>query len=125
MNIQIESLIGLWRARFDNDIIDMLVGYRDDRESVWCLFTFYEQAEEAVIYFEWKGTIQILNQDNELSQILITDIREYQNQKEDIRDKDYQFLKKIRIWSFNENEMYLKFENRVPLSFQKLGLFAD
>lgn len=125
MNIQLENIIGLWRAQVDNDIVDMLVRYADDRESVWCLFTYYEQAEEAIIYFEWRGTIQILNQENELSQILITNIREYQNQREEIRDKDFQFLKEIRIWSFNEDEMYLKFEDRVPLPFQKLGLFAD
>lgn len=120
MNIEVIQLIGGWRASYKNNIIDIQIRFGDRRENVWCLFTYYTQGDSAFIFYEWRGEIVIQNFEDRISEILIENIREYQNSRDDIRNRNYQFLKNISIWSFNNNEMQFQFGNGERVLFQKL-----
>ncbi|MCA4792687.1 hypothetical protein [Myroides odoratimimus] len=120
MNISIAQLIGVWRASYNNNVIDIQIRFGDRREDVWCLFTYYIYGENSFVFYEWRGNIEVQNFEDRLSKIMINNIREYQNEREDVRNQNYQSLKDINIWSFNTNEMQLQFGNEERVLFQKL-----
>ena len=113
MNIQLQQLFGIWRHTNVNIIIDFnLKQVNYGKDVTQAMFTIYQREPENKIYYEWQGAVEILNHQNDIPEIIITDIIKTEQKPE---------YENLKIWSFTPSEMYLELGNGDRICFNKLG----
>lgn len=114
MNIEIEQLYGVWRHEHNGVITDFNIRkYYEENGRGLSLFTIYNWEEAgSKISYEWQGAVSIQNYPDEISDILVGNIKSTEDKPE------YQNLK---IWHFTPTYMILEFGNGQRVEFQKLG----
>lgn len=114
MNIELHQILGTWRHTNGNILIDFNVRQVNFGENVTqAMFTIYEREPENKIHYEWHGHIEIINYENELPEISISEI---------VRTEEKPEYENLKIWLFNApGEMYLELGNSNRILFNKLG----
>lgn len=113
MNIQLQQLFGTWRHTNENILIDFNMRQVNHGENVTqAMFTIYQREPENKIHYEWQGAVEILNPENDIPEIIISNI---------IKTAEKPEYENLKIWSLAPDEMYLELGNGDRILFNKLG----
>jgi hypothetical protein len=113
MNIELHQILGTWRHLNGNILTDFNIRQvNHGKNCTKAMFTIYQREPENKIFYEWHGGVAIINHENDLPEIVISNIAKTEEKSE---------YENLRIWSFTPTEMYLQLGNGDRILFNKLG----
>ncbi|RVT75325.1 hypothetical protein EOD40_11205 [Flavobacterium sufflavum] len=113
MNIELHQILGTWRHTNGNILIDFNIRHVNHGENVArAMFTIYQREPESKIHYEWHGAVEIVNHENDISEIVISEI---------VKTEEKPEYENLKIWSIEPGEMYLELGNGDRILFRKLG----
>lgn len=113
MNILLHQVLGTWRHTNGNILIDFSIRHVNHGENVTqAMFTIYQREPENKIHYEWHGAVGIVNHENDISEIVISEINKTEEKSE---------YENLKIWSVEPDEMVLELGNGDRILFGKLG----
>ena len=108
--INFSELIGLWYNNSETDIINLYIrGYRPAEEKGLSFYTIIEK-KSTNVRFNLEGVLSI-NRIEEDNYLIFEEIHS--------TEEDSSIYEKIKIWSFDENNMTLEFNNGSKINFTK------
>lgn len=114
MNVELHQILGTWRYANGNILIDFNIRQVNHGENgSRAMFTIYQREPENKIHYEWHGEVEILNSENNLPEIVISNI---------VKTEEKPEYENLKIWMFNvPGEMYIELGNGDRILFNKLG----